>query len=156
MKAVYGTIRPPDTLAQKFLKTQPLAKLARRTSIATVGICFFLVAFMVATKVLFTDEVVATDNLRHLAKIYYEDYYYYEFASNRSGATLATAFEPYNATGFRAVTLRQLLSFDNNRYASAADRFSGCDALSTTAKITPVPPYGVQDYQLETTLVCNQ
>lgn len=138
------------------LKNQPLAEHARRASFATVGICLFLISFMTITRLLFTEEVVATNNLRAMAKIYYEDYYYEKFTADQSGTALAAVFKPYIETGFRAVTLRQLLTFDNSRLSAEAAKFANCDKIASHIKITPLPPYGAGDYHLETALVCNE
>ncbi|MDR3298212.1 MAG: hypothetical protein LBT19_02510 [Candidatus Nomurabacteria bacterium] len=134
---------------------RPIAKYAQRVSLVFVAISIFLVSFMTITRLLFTQEVVATNNLRAMARIYYEDYFYEQFVGERSGVNLATAFEPYLKTGFRPVTLRQLLSFDKGRLAAESNRFLGCDKLATTIQITPTPPFGAEDYHLETALVCD-
>lgn len=140
---------------QNWLKTQPLAVFARRTSFAAIGICLFLVTFMATTKILFTEDVVATGDFRAMSRIYYQDYYYDIFVGERSGVELEAIFQPYMDTGFRQITLRELLTFDSGRLSARGSQFEGCDKIQSYAKITPKPPFGKTDYQLETTLVCD-
>ncbi|MFV0485202.1 MAG: hypothetical protein ACK5MU_03195 [Candidatus Saccharimonadales bacterium] len=140
---------------QNWLKTQPLAGYARRTSFAIVGICLFLVTFMVTTKLLFTEDVIATSDFRAMARVYYEDYYYDTFVGERSGVEREAIFQPYMETGFRPITLRELLTFDSGRLASKESQFIGCDKIHSNVKITPTPPFGKTDYRIETTLVCS-
>lgn len=140
---------------QNWLKFQPLALYARRTSFAIVGICLFLVTFMVTTRLLFTEDVIATSDFRAMSRIYYEDYYYDTFVGQRSGVEIEAIFQPYMETGFRPITLRELLTFDGGRLSAKEKEFAGCNKIHSNAKITPLPPFGKTDYQVETTLVCN-
>lgn len=138
-----------------WFKTQPLAIYARRISFAIVGVCLFLVTFMVTTRLLFTEDVIATSDFRAMGRIYYEEYYYDTFVGERSGVEIQNIFLPYTETGFRAVTLRELFTFDNGRLAGREAQFEGCNKIHSNIKITPTPPFGKTDYHLETTLVCN-
>ena len=140
---------------QNWLKVQPLAIHARRTSFAIVGVCLFLVTFMVTTRLLFTEDVIATSDFRAMSRIYYEEYYYDTFVGERSGVEIEAIFQPYMETGFRAITLRELLTFDNGRLSAKEGEFEGCNKIHSNVTITPTPPFGKTDYRLETTLVCS-
>jgi hypothetical protein len=147
--------RPPIYTVKPIKPYEPFAAKARRISTVQIGVCLLLVVFMSVISLLFTRDVVATHNLRSMARSYYENYFYERFASGRTGAELTDAFQPYATTGFRPTTLRQLLTFDGGRFAAQEDDFADCHKINTTVKITPTAPYGAGDYHLETTLVCD-
>ncbi|MBQ6147837.1 hypothetical protein IJH66_00465 [Candidatus Saccharibacteria bacterium] len=134
--------------------------LARERKFITIGV--FVSAIMVALSIFvtvyFNPEAVAERKFEFLVREYYENYYYDKFMKELSEDTREKTLETFSTTGFSPVLLRQLLLYNNKKYANFEQYFTGdysCDKNKTSAKIYPVAPYSKTDYTVELNLVCE-
>jgi len=129
-----------------------MSLLTRRVAVGLVIVCALVVGFMVFAGFYFNRDAIAERALNGMAKDYYENYFYERFLADREVSS--GVFEKYVEWGFPEVNLQYLLNFDGGRNAGRVEDVYGCDRKMTTAKITPVEPFGQKDYVLETKLDC--
>ena len=134
------------------------AALAKRVATTAIVVAMVTVLCNLVMTVYYEPSKVAARNFDKMARAYYEDYFYDKFIESIDGNTTA-AFEKYTETGFAPVLLRQLLLYDNGKFAAAEKYFDKdnyyCSGDGTMAVFKPVAPYGKTDYEMEVTLDCK-
>ena len=126
----------------------------------TIGVLVsaVMVALSIFVTVYFNPETVVERKFEFLARNYYENYYYDKFIADSEGKDLEATFKKFTTTGLSPILLRQLLLYNNKKYASFEKYFTGgytCDKNKTNAKNYPVEPYGKTDYEIKIELVCE-
>ena len=148
------------------LTTKMNAKIRKRSDpvvarrFVTIGV--LVSAVMVGVSLFVTvysdPEKVAQRKFEELATTYYEDYYYDKFMSEIDPELKEKKLEVFEQTGFQPVLLRQLLLYQNGKYASYKGYFErdgfSCDKNKTSAKFYPVAPYGKTDYTVKYEYSC--
>ena len=121
-------------------------------SAAMVGISLFVTIY-------FNPERMGKQKFEELAKTYYESYYYDKFMETIKPEFLEERMAVYEKSGFQPVLLRQLLLYQNGKYADYKGYFEkegfNCDKNKTSAKFYPVKPYGRTDYTVEYEYNCE-
>lgn len=137
-------------------RSDPVA--ARRFVVIGVLVSAVMVGVSLFVTVYFDPEKVAQRKFEELATTYYEDYYYDKFMSEIDPELKEERLKMYEATGFQPVLLRQLLLYQNGKYASYKGYFErdgfSCDKNKTSAKFYPVAPYGKTDYTVKYEYSC--
>ena len=104
-------------------------------------------------------EAVAKRKFAELATTYYEDYYYGKFMETIAPEVFEEKMKVFETTGLQPVLLRQLLLYQNGKYANYKRYFERdgfvCDKNETSAKFYPVYPYGVKDYTVKYEYSCT-
>lgn len=134
--------------------------VARRFVTVGVLVSAVMVGVSLFVTVYFNPERVAERKLAELATRYYEDYYYDKFMGEMSEELKDEKMKLFETTGFQPVLLRQLLLYQNGKYASYKGYFEKagfkCDKNKTSAKFYPVYPYGRKDYTVKYELECGE
>lgn len=137
-------------------RSDPVA--ARRFVVIGVLVSAVMVGVSLFVTVYFDPEKVAQRKFEELATTYYEDYYYDKFMSEIDPELKEERLKMYETTGFQPVLLRQLLLYQNGKYASYKGYFDkdgfSCDKNKTSAKFYPVAPYGKTDYTVKYEYSC--
>ncbi|MBR3595313.1 hypothetical protein IKL45_03750 [Candidatus Saccharibacteria bacterium] len=148
------------------LTTKMNAKIRKRSDpvvarrFVTIGVLVsaVMVGVSLFVTVYFDPEKVAQRKFEELATTYYEDYYYDKFMSEIDPELKEKKLEVFEQTGFQPVLLRQLLLYQNGKYASYKGYFErdgfSCDKNKTSAKFYPVAPYGKTDYTVKYEYSC--
>ena len=148
------------------LTTKMNAKIRKRSDpvvarrFVTIGVLVsaVMVGVSLFVTVYFDPEKVAQRKFEELATTYYEDYYYDKFMSEIDPELKEKKLEVFEQTGFQPVLLRQLLLYQNGKYASYKGYFEkdgfNCDKNKTSAKFYPVKPYGKKDYTVKYDYSC--
>ena len=132
--------------------------MARRFVTIGVIVSILMVGVSLFVAVYFKTETVAKRKLEELATMYYENYYYDRFMEEIDPELKDEKLKTYEKTGFQPVLLRQLLLYQNGKYASYKVYFEKgeykCDKNKTSVKFYPVEPYGPKDYTVEYNYSC--
>ncbi len=132
---------------------------ARRFVTIGVLVSSLMVGVSVFVTVYFNPERVAERKFKELATTYYETYYHEKFTEAIEPELFEEKMKLYEETGFQPVLLRQLLLYQNGKYASYKGYFEkdgfSCDKNKTSAKFYPVYPYGKKDYTVKYEFVCQ-
>ena len=132
--------------------------LARRFVTIGVLVSALMVGVSLFVTVYFDPEKVAERKFEELATTYYEDYYYDKFMAEIDPALKDEKLKMYEETGFQPVLLRQLLLYQNGKYASYKGYFEkegfSCDKNKMSAKFYPVEPYEKTDYTVKYEYSC--
>lgn len=140
------------------IKKRSDAVAARRFVVIGVLVSALMVGVSLFITVYFNAEAVAKRKFEELATRYYEDYYYDKFMAEIDPALKDEKLKMYEETGFQPVLLRQLLLYQNGKYASYKGYFDkdgfNCDKNKTSAKFYPVKPYGKYDYTVKYDYSC--
>lgn len=141
------------------IKKRSDAVAARRFVVIGVLVSALMVGVSLLITVYFNAEAVAKRKFEELATRYYEDYYYDKFMAEIDPALKDEKLRMYEETGFQPVLLRQLLLYQNGKYASYKGYFEkdgfNCDKNKTSAKFYPVKPYGKTDYMVKYEYSCT-
>ena len=149
------------------LTTKMSAKIQRRNDpiiarrFVTIGVMVsaVMVGVSLFVTVYFNPEAVAKRKFEELATTYYETYYYGRFMETIEPEVFEEKMELFETTGLQPVLLRQLLLYQNGKYASYKGYFESegfkCDKNKTSAKFYPVKPYGAKDYTVEYSYACG-
>ena len=130
-------------------RAQKICLVAKRVILGVIALSMLLVILMILFMVFTTPEKAVTGKIETIVADYYENYFYdriqnYENLTN------------YTESGFSKVTLRQLLLFDSERHADAADLLTKyCDSEGTYIRIYPEEPFSRQDYRVEYNYACK-
>ena len=150
------------------LSTTMKAKVKRRNDPAfarrfvTIGVLVsaVMVGVSVFLTVFFNPERLGKQKFEEMATTYYETYYYEKFMETIDPALKDEKMELFAKTGFKPVPLRQLLLYQNGKFADYKGYFEkdgfNCDKNKTTAKFYPVAPYGAKDYKVEYNFECGE
>ena len=133
--------------------------VARRFVTWGVMISTVMVGLSLFVSIYFDSERVAERKLAELATTYYETYYHEKFMKTIDPDFKDEKLETYGRTGLQPVLLRQLLLYQNGKYAEYKQYFEkdgfNCDKNLTSATFYPVEPYGPKDYRVEYKLECE-
>ena len=117
-----------------------------------VGVSLFVTVY-------YNPEAVAKRQMDFLARTYYETYYYDKFKETIPTESFEEKMKVYEKSGLQPVTLRQLLLYQNGKYASYKEYFEKdgfvCDKNKMSAKFYPTAPYGPKDYKVEYEYSCK-
>ncbi len=87
---------------------------------------------------------------------YYENYLYQKALGPTSTKTTAELAKQYLKSGFPSITLRQLLLFDNEKYADSLSTVAThCDENKTFVTIYPEAPFSSTDYRIDYHYACT-
>ncbi len=107
-------------------------------------------------------EHLVKQKITSIAEDYYENYLYETITkTNHIGKinetnSIENILSHYEKRGFASLTLRQLLSYDNDKHPDAASIvLKYCDESATSVQIFPEQPFGKKDYHIEYTYSCN-
>ena len=129
-----------------------------KKAILTVIVFSVLIVILVVLLMTFEKpERLVKQKLTDITADYYENYYYPNFVGNADDEkSLEEIMSRYTASGFATISLRQLLLFDNERYAETAKFIQKyCDENKTFARIYPEAPYGKTNYHVDYLYACN-
>lgn len=130
---------------------------ATKKSILTVIIFSMLIVILAVLFVIFNDpEKLVKQKITDITTDYYENYYYPSLIGNAADEdSLSDIMTPYVTPGFATISLRQLLLFDNERFAKTATFVKQyCDENKTFAHIYPDPPFGKKNYHIDYIYSC--
>lgn len=123
-----------------------------------VAISTVMVGVSLFVTVYYNPEAVAERKFAELAKVYYEDYYYDRFVESVEPELFEEKMAKSTDTGFQPVLLRQLLLYQNGKYASYRKYFEregfSCDKNKMSATFYPQAPFGRTDYKVEYNVAC--
>ena len=143
----------------KFRNPKLFAPVARKIALVLILIAVATVVLNVVGSIQFAPEKMARRELEKIAKDFYENYFYREYAGNLAGDELTEEFDKLRESGFSRVYLRQLLLYDNEKHADSAKYFKydnyTCDTNKTYVIFYPDPPYLEKDYHAEYHLECE-
>ena len=142
------------------IKRRNEAVAARRFVVIGVLVSTVMVGVSLFVTVYFNPEAVAKRKFEELATTYYEDYYYDKFMAEIDSEVKEEKLKLFEQTGFQPVLLRQLLLYQNGKYANYKQYFEkkgfSCDRNKTSAKFYPVAPYGKKDYTVKYEYNCSK
>lgn len=129
------------------------------TLTSLIGTCAVMIALTIGYSAIADPAKRSQRELEKLANAYYIEYLYPHALGknlNQPEAILAD----YVQQGLPAVRLRQLLLYNNGKYASSIDAFSNqyyeCDTSQTYVRYYPVEPYGPRDYTVSYGTACEK
>lgn len=157
---VVKAIADPKTrakIARKYMGRKPLT-WREWTVLGMVATCVVAVLCSFAVKASFHPEQDAEEALERLVSAYYAEYLYPRMAGEAENA--AEEISQYEGTGFPLVYLRQMLTFDDYKYANEGQYFNNeyyeCDENLSRVHFVPVAPYGVRDYTYTAVMECER
>ncbi len=122
-------------------------------SAVMVGVSLFVTVY-------YNPEAEVKRKFEELATRYYEEYFYEKFTEAIDPSLREEKMKLYAETGLQPVLLRQLLLYQNGKYASYKQYFERegykCDKNKTSAKFYPVEPYGAKDYTVVYNFECQK
>ena len=135
--------------------TYPFVK---KIVLSIILIATIIVVVAAVTPLFYNKQKSVESQISSLATDYYENYFYKNLSSSEDFTKiedLDSAMEKYRTHGFAAVTLRQLLLYDNQKNANYTDFLTKyCDENSTSVRFYPEPPYDKTSYHAEYTYSC--
>lgn len=135
------------------------AQIARLVTFWGVVVCSVMVAITLILSIFFNEEAIAHRKFEHMAREYYEDYYYQKFISSISEDMFEQKMQTFSTTGLQPVLLRQLLLYQNGKNSEYRKYFDtknfSCDRNTTSAQFFPVSPYGPKDYEVKFNYSCQ-
>ena len=145
-------IKSSHLAKRKKIDRQVFASAKR--SVLTIILSSMLIVILTLLITSFNNpERIVKQGLSAIVTDYYENYFYPNLIGNSSSEeSLEKIMSRYTTSGFAVISLRQLLLFDNGRYAeSAAVLRSHCDENKTFVRIYPEAPFGKKNYRVEPT-----
>lgn len=134
-----------DTFSEKSYRYAKTSILVVIISAMLVMILFTLFNFIA------TPEFIVKRKIESIAKDYYENYFY-----NSIPNPSPEALNYYVDRGFASVNLRQLLLYDDQKYASATESLKKyCNLDRTFIKIYPEAPFNRKDYRVDYSYSCK-
>lgn len=124
-----------------------------------------IVVVVVAAAVMFfvlngNQEAKLSKDLKEIAAVFYEDFYYAQVAGNNDQKTVSDFLGKYTTTGVK-INLENLGRYESGKYKDKIKEFKNaktnkdCDLNNTMAVIYPKEPYGKTNYTIETVLDCG-
>jgi len=102
---------------------------------------------------------LSEQELAKLADSYYVEYLYPRTLAGKFDEA-ETILKDFTTQGLPNIHLRQLLSYDNGKYASSLDVFSNkyyqCDTNKTYVRYYPIAPYGPRDFTVHYGTACEK
>lgn len=138
-------------------RDRKLFLVSKRAILTIIVLAMLVVILAVLASIFSNPEALVKSKIESITADYYESYFYPRIETyGTTDKSLADIMSRYTETGFSKVTLRQLLLFDSERYASSTAFLSEyCDIESTYVKIYPEPPYTKSDYRTEYHYTCT-
>lgn len=137
-------------------------KIARRVILVVIGLAGLTVILATLAQAIFTPENTVKSNVEAIVRDYYENYFYAEIIAENQTATgepkksLDEIMSRYQEPGFAKVPLRQLLLYDEQKYAgTTAILDTYCSLDQTYVKIYPDPPFEKTDYHVDYHYSCD-
>lgn len=119
------------------------------TVLGIIGVSGVAIAIATVIGLNFDPWESVEKEMNAIVKDYYISYLYPRLTESGTEQSVAA----YQDSGFPTTYLRQLLSFDNAKFAKSAVAFSNeyyvCDTNSTGVRYYPYAPYGPEDYRAE-------
>ena len=132
---------------------------SRHIILIVIIMAMLMVVLAILSRAFLTPERIVKQKIEAITTDYYENYFYPQFtavAEMQNPNILAEKMKRYETPGFSTITLRQLLLFDNQRYATAADILTAyCDENKTYMQIFPEPPFEKTNYRVEYHYSCD-
>ena len=123
--------------------------IARRSILVVIVLAMMAVILLLLFTSFTKPERTVTNKIESITADYYENYFYDRIKDYDN-------LKNYTEHGFSKVTLRQLLLFDSERHADAADLLNKyCDGEKTYVKIYPEAPFGNKNYHVEYYYACT-
>lgn len=133
--------------------------ISRRAILVVIVMAMLAVVLAVLSKYFLTPEYIVKNKIENITKDYYENYYYPQLTAlveMQDPISLAETMERYVTPGFARITLRQILLFDNERYAEAKNILTTyCNENATYIQIFPEAPFEKTDYHVEYHYSCD-
>ena len=164
------TKRRPELVVKAIADPKTRAKIARKQMgrrpltwsewaiLGMVATCIVAVLCSFVVKASFHPEQDAEKSLERLVSAYYTEYLYPRMAGEAENA--AQEIAQYKNTGFPLVYLRQMLTFDDYKYADEEQYFKNeyyeCDENTSRVHFVPVEPYGIRDYTYTPVMNCER
>ena len=128
----------------------------KNTILCVIAFAMMIVVLALLFMSFSSPERTVKNKITEIATDYYENYFYAQFTAGVDESLFEENFSRYQDVGFSRVSLRQLLLFDNERYAKSADILSKyCDKNTTYVQFFPYPPFGKTDYKTEFHYSCE-
>lgn len=130
---------------------QPKSKLSwyELTVLGIIGVSGVAIVIAAIVGLNFDPWKSVEKEMNAIVKDYYISYLYPRLTKDDSAESL----EAYQESGIPTTYLRQLLSFDDAKFAKSSTAFSNqyyvCDTNSTGVRYYPYAPYGPEDYRTE-------
>lgn len=127
------------------------------TVIAVIILAMLAVILAVLTTLFYTPERVIKTKIEDIARDYYENYFYQDIVNYKTTQTqLEKTMKKYENNGFSRIALSQLLIYDSQKHADAADIIKNyCDENTTSIQFFPTAPYGQKDYRINYYYSCE-
>ena len=136
------------------------SRFMRTFAVCAVVIAVAIVGAGMYISVRYTSKNIAAEKFNKIARDYYENYLYPDFVDGKKEDEYPELFQVYTEVGFSPVMLRQLLLFDNAKYADEAKYFDTgvyvCDTNKTYVIYTPHAPFHNTDYEMTTEMNCEE
>lgn len=132
---------------------------SKRIILVVIVLAMLMVALAVLLKIFSNPERVVKRKIETIAADYYENYFYPQITAvseMQNSNKLTEKMKRYETSGFTEVSLRQLLLFDNERYADAATILTTyCDENKTYVQFFPESPFEKTNYHVKYSYSCN-
>ena len=132
---------------------------SKRIVLVVIVLAMLMVVLAILLNIFSDPERVVKRKIEAITADYYENYFYPQITAvseMQNSNNLAEKMKRYETPGFAEVSLRQLLLFDNERYAEAASILTTyCDENKTSVQIFPESPFGKTDYHVKYHYSCN-
>lgn len=134
--------------------------LAPRIIIGVIVLAVIVVAVSLLSSVFMNTENSVKGKLATMAADYYENYLYKNLAESEiyksSDEDLKDMLKEYAEVGLSSITLRQLLLYDDKKYADDTGFLTKyCNENRTYVKFYPEEPFERSSYRAEFTYACN-
>lgn len=143
-------------------RRKPVAKKlswSEITLLSIIGTSAVAIVFSFAFTAIFDPVKRSERELSKLADAYYIEYLYPRALGGKFDEAEAI-LKDFTVQGLPNVRLRQLLLFDEAKYASSAEIFSNpyykCDTNKTYVRYYPIEPYGPRDYIVQYGTACEK
>ena len=133
------------------------ASPAIKYTVLTIIVLSMMAVILVALSAMLSNpERVVKQKITDIASDYYENYLYKKALAPTDTQSTAELAERYANSGFPIITLRQLLLFDNGRYAESANIITSfCDENDTIITIYPESPFSSKNYHIDYHYACT-
>lgn len=151
--------------AKSYIASCRSYRISKNTILTVIALAMLSMLLFVIYNLIATPEHLIKKQIDSLARDYYENYIYATTLSNNSidvnhpeesSDALNKIFSRYTELGFSQASLRQLLLFNDGKYASLENTFSKyCDLDRTSIKIYPEAPFGRTNYHIDYNYSCK-
>lgn len=144
------------------MKKKSSKKSRRLSKIQKIIVAIIIIAFVIVFTVsiglmFFSTENHVKSKIDHLARNYYENYYYEKIINSKKfDGDVTGILENYRESGFSPAPLRQILLYDTDENKSTAEYIKKyCDYNKTYIRFYPDSPYGKTDYHIDYSYSCE-